>query len=253
MIDGQSGEEDSMKHPAFIRFIVIIILTAFTAFYFYIENNQRNHLVEDVTILKGTNKDAKVALTFNMSWGNEKVYDILEVLRKAEIRATFFISGEWLERHQHILEIMIEDKHEIAMLGYRYTNYADNDVTEMKRDVSYAYDTFKKYDLKPSYVRAPNGVFSDEMQTYVKQFGLEPVHYSLHTHDLQAKSAQAIVKLVLGDVKKGDILLFHASDNALHTTVAVGEIVMNLRQENMEMVTLTELLNGIDVKEKVLD
>lgn len=245
-----------MKHPVFIRFIVIMILTAFTAFYFYIENNQRVLLeqqVEDVTILKGTNKGSKVALTFNMSWGNEKVYDILAVLRKTEVRATFFVSGEWLERHQHILEIMIEDRHEIAMLGYRYTNYANNDVTEMKRDVSYAYDTFKKYDLKPTYVRAPNGIFSDEMQTYVKQFGLEPVHYSMNANDLQGKSTDAIVEHVLTEVKNGDIILFHASDNAIYTTDAIVEIISDLQKKNMKMITLTELLSGIELKEKVLE
>src|SRR5699024_10866938 len=114
--------------------LIIVILSAFTAFYFYIDM-QTTRDAKDVSILQGSEKQPKTALTFNVSWGNEVIYDILSTLKKDNIRATFFISGEWAERHQHIIDLMKEDKHEIAFNGNRYTNYLNDDAEEMKRDI----------------------------------------------------------------------------------------------------------------------
>lgn len=240
-----------MKSPFIIRMTIILILSAVTAFYFYIDSNARQ--IKDVSILQGNETSAKVALTFNMSWGNEEIYPILAALRKHDIRATFFLSGEWVERHQHIVELMQKDKHELAFIGHRYTNYLDNNTEEMKRDISYGLDTLKKLQIEPTYIRKPIGTFDEEMKTYVKNFSLQSVHYSLETYDTKSSSAKAITKQTVTHIKNGDIVLFHSSDAAIYTAEALQEIIPLLKEKKMDMVTLTELLQEIDIEEKVLD
>src|SRR5699024_8671989 len=65
---------------------------------------------EPTAVTKGNEANDKVSLTFDISWGDTKVYDILKTLKKHDIRATFFVSGEWAERHPHILEEIAEEK-----------------------------------------------------------------------------------------------------------------------------------------------
>lgn len=241
-----------MKKPFLIRFAVIMILSAFTAFYFYIEMNG-THQIKDVSILQGNDKSPKVSFTFNVSWGNEKIYDILAVLRKERVRATFFLSGEWIERHPHIVEIIEEDKHEIGMIGYRYTNYIDNRTEDMKRDIAYGYEVFKKLDITPTYIRKPNGTFDEDLQNYVERFQLQPVHYSLQSFDTQATSANSIHDQIIDNIQNGDIVLLHGSDTAVHTAEALQKIIPKLKNKQMQLVTVTELLQEIDIEEKVLD
>ncbi len=63
---------------------------------------------EQVALTKGNKNENNIALTFNISWGEEKVYDILNVLNEHKVRATFFVSGEWAERHPQIMEEISE-------------------------------------------------------------------------------------------------------------------------------------------------
>src|SRR5690625_202198 len=97
---------------------------------------------EPAAVIKGSEKQPYVALTFNISWGDEKVHDILAQLEKAKVQATFFVSGEWAERHPQIVEKIREGKHEIGMLGYRYKSYLKQDIDAVRRDLFQAQHTF---------------------------------------------------------------------------------------------------------------
>src|SRR5690625_4526445 len=61
-------------------------------------------------LIKGNESEANISLTFNISWGEEKVEGILKELKQNQVQATFFVSGEWAERHPAIVERIIEDK-----------------------------------------------------------------------------------------------------------------------------------------------
>src|SRR5699024_9597009 len=87
---------------------------------------------------KGNKKSNNIAITFNISWGEKKIHDILKVLKKHQVQATFFVSGEWAERHPDILEDITDDKHELGMLGYRYKSYLDQDIDAVRKDLTYA-------------------------------------------------------------------------------------------------------------------
>src|SRR5699024_12259750 len=102
---------------------------------------------ETTSVTKGNEANNKVSLTFDISWSNTKVYDILKTLKQHDIQATFFVSGEWAERHPHILEEIAEEKHEIGMLGYRYKSYVDQDIEEVKQDIQEAIQVFNKLDF----------------------------------------------------------------------------------------------------------
>src|SRR5699024_4640229 len=82
----------------------------------------------------------------------------------------FFISGEWAERHPHILEEIAEEKHEIGMLGYRYKSYVDQDIEEVKQDIQEAIQVFNKLDFDYiNYIRPPSGHFNQEIIELIEQ------------------------------------------------------------------------------------
>src|SRR5690625_3439346 len=89
------------------RWSVVVLLALFTAIFLWM--NQFGALTvftkdEPTALVKGNSEETDIAITFNISWGEEKVYDILAELEKNQIQATFFISGEWAERHPEILD-----------------------------------------------------------------------------------------------------------------------------------------------------
>jgi len=229
---------------------LIIILTSFTSLLFYFDINNRT--ANDVAIVRGNDQSDKVALTFNLSWGNEEIYRILHTLYQNNIQANFFISGEWAEGHPHILDEIIDGKHEIGLLGYRFTNYLNDDLDVMKQDITTGYDTLKKFEIKPNFIRAPKGQFHDDLKEHIKQFDLHLVHYTTNSKDLEAKNEDDIVKQLIKTTENGSIILMHGSDSALFTAEALEKALPRLKKQ-FNFVSLSQLFHDIDIEEEQIN
>lgn len=48
-------------------------------------------------IYQGNSASEQVAITVNVDWGEEHLPNMLEILQKNHVKATFFISGRWAE------------------------------------------------------------------------------------------------------------------------------------------------------------
>src|SRR5690625_6074286 len=119
------------------RWMVIVLFALFTATFIWFEQNGTFSVFskdEPTALTKGNANETNISLTFNISWGEEKVHNILKQLEQNQVQATFFVSGEWAERHPEILEKITEGKHELGMLGYRYKSYLDQEIEEVRKD-----------------------------------------------------------------------------------------------------------------------
>lgn len=208
--------------------------------------------VEEAALIKGNTNEKHVALTFNISWGDEKVYDILKVLKKEKVYATFFVSGEWAERHPHIIEEITEDGHELGMLGYRYKNYLEQDIEQVRKDMIYARDLFKKLGYEEvNLIRPPSGLFDEETINLANSLGLEVIHWAVASYDWENPGVDKIVNHVK-KTSKGDIVLFHASDLAKQTAEALPDIINMLREKKLEFVTISQLKEGVISDESLI-
>lgn len=208
---------------------------------------------KETAFLKGNEQESNVALTFNISWGDEKVFDILHTLNEQQISATFFISGEWAEKHPHILEKIIEQKHEIGMLGYRYKSYLQMDIEQVRKDILYAKEVFAKLGFETiEYIRPPSGHFNKEIIQLIDQLGLTAVHWSMNPNDWENPGVDNIVN-ELKTISNGDIILLHASDSAKQTSDALTQVIPHLKKKQLHFVTISSLLHQIQIDEKLLE
>lgn len=239
------------------RLFIILLLSFICAAFIYMKSPLTlPTFTQDkpVAISKGNNKEKKIALTFNISWGDTKVYDILNVLKENDLRATFFVSGEWAERHPHILEEITKNKHEIGMLGYRYQSYVEQDLEDVKKDIQEAIQVFNKLGFDHmTYIRPPSGHFNNEVIETIEQLELKPIHWSVHPNDSENPGTEAISKQLIQEVSNGDIILLHASDAAKQTADAVNTVIPALRDKKLKFVTLSELIHEINLEEELIE
>ncbi|MEI3613233.1 polysaccharide deacetylase family sporulation protein PdaB [Pseudogracilibacillus sp. SO30301A] len=239
------------------RFFAIVLLGLITAFFIIIEPARFLFVFskdQQTALTKGNIDENQLALTFNISWGEEKVFDILNVLKEQDVRATFFVSGEWAERHPQIIEKITEDKHELGMLGYRYKSYLEQDIEQVRKDISYAKQVFEKLGFDDiNYIRPPSGHFNKEIVKLAEDNGLEVIHWSVNPNDWENPGTKEITDHVLKEVKSGDIVLLHASDSAKQTANALQSILPHFKEEKLTFVTISELINGVQAKEKLVE
>ena len=94
----------------------VIILFIFSA----VIINQNNNIIQTSTsverllpIYNVKTDDKKIALTINCAWNADDIDDILEILNKTNIKITFFLVGNWIEKYPESVKKIYENGHEI--------------------------------------------------------------------------------------------------------------------------------------------
>lgn len=229
------------------RFILFGIIGVFIAGLIFMQINNGflwGNDSDEVALTKGNVEEPNIALTFNISWGEEMVHDILDKLQQEEVQATFFLSGEWAEKHPTIVERITEDKHEIGMLGYRYKSYLEQDIEQVQKDLFLAQEVFGKLGYEDvKLLRTPSGHFNEEVLALAKSMGFEVVHWNINPNDWENPGTENIVDTVMKNTSNGDILLLHASDSAQQTAGALETILPGLKNKGFTFVPISELIS----------
>lgn len=239
------------------RWLVIILFALFTASFVWVEQDGAfsvSSKEKPVALTKGNADEANIALTFNISWGEEKVYDILDQLDKNQVQATFFVSGEWAERHPDIVKKISEGKHELGMLGYRYKSYLDQEIEQVRKDLLHAKEVFNKLGYEDvTLLRTPSGHFNKEIIELAESLSFKVIHWNVNSHDWKNPGTEAIIDSVMKQTKNGDIILLHASDSAKQTAGALKTVLPGLKNKGFKFVSITELANGAQAKSKIVE
>jgi len=205
-------------------------------------------------LAKGSSNEKAAALTFNISWGEKKADGILDELKKQNVQATFFVSGEWAERHPDIVKRIIDEKHELGMMGYRYKSYVEQEIEEVRRDLLHAQEIFKKLGLEDvRLLRPPNGHFNKEVIKLAEELGYTVVHWSINTNDWQNPGTDRLIDQVMSDTSNGDIVLLHASDSAKQTANALKTILPGLQNKGLKLVVVSEMIRQAHAESKLVD
>ncbi|QTM97924.1 polysaccharide deacetylase family sporulation protein PdaB [Sediminibacillus dalangtanensis] len=246
-----------MKVNRWKRWAFIVVAALFSAFIIWVDNESSLSVFSTkespAALSKGSEQDPNIALTFNISWGNEKVEPILEQLNKHEVKATFFLSGEWAERHPEIVD-KIAEKHEIGMLGYRYKSYLKQEKEQVRKDLMYAKEVFRKLGYPDTkLLRTPSGHFDKEILKMTEELGFDVIQWNVNPHDWENPGQQAIIDEVMKKTTNGDIILLHASDSVKQTPGALKTLLPGLRNKGFQYVTISELISRIEAKSKTID
>jgi peptidoglycan/xylan/chitin deacetylase (PgdA/CDA1 family) len=103
---------------------------------------------------------------------------------------------------------------------------------------------------KPDLIRMPNCDFDKRVLQIAGEMGYTVIQWDTDSKDWTNPGTEAIINNVLSKAHPGDIILMHASDSCKETHLALPVIIDKLRQQGYEFVTVSELINGTDVKSK---
>lgn len=190
----------------------------------------------------------KIALTFDISWGEVTPPLVLNVLKEHGVRATFFLSGPWAATHPDLVRRIVADGHEVGSHGYRHDNLSQLSESQIAENIEKAHRVLKDLvGYEPRFLRPPNGDFDDRVIEVALERGYTVVIWSLDSLDWKNPGLDYMIKKVLGKVQKGDIILFHASDTAKQTHLVLPAILQGLREKGLVSVPLSELLQSSGV------
>ncbi|ADU28454.1 polysaccharide deacetylase family sporulation protein PdaB [Evansella cellulosilytica] len=236
------------------RYAIIAVAALFTAGILFVERSQIPVFSTDdqpVAIYKVDAEEKEVALTFNVSWGEERALPILDTLKEHDVTSTFFVSADWAERHPEIVERIVEDGHELGSHGYVHEHYTKKDDEQIKKDIQTAHRIIQEVSQEvPNLLRPPNGSFDERVLSIAENQNYDVIHWSVDSNDWQNPGVDTIVENVTRNISNGDIVLMHASDSAKQTNEALAEIISYIESEGYHFNTVSELVSGAEVVTK---
>ncbi|MBX6377877.1 MAG: polysaccharide deacetylase family protein [Clostridia bacterium] len=198
----------------------------------------------DMPVFYVRTKAPVIALTFDNSWGTKALPPVLEVLRRQHVRATFFLSSPWAERHPDLVQAVAAEGHEIASHGEAHVNLSRYERSEIARNIGTAHRVLRELTAsEPRFFRPPNGDYDDRVVAVARELGYETVIWSVDSLDWKRPGPLAIVERVTRLAFPGAIVLFHASDSAPDTPAALPSVIQLLEQRGYRLMAMGDALN----------
>ena len=189
----------------------------------------------------GTTQKA-MALTFDVSWGESMLPKVLDILRRYDQTATFFLSGPWARTHAGLVRDILAGGNEIASHGQRHINLSGVSTAGIADNIGAADAVLRAYTERPlRFFRPPNGDFNGRVVEAARGLGYETIIWSVDSRDWMNPGVADIVSRVERDAFPGAILLFHASDTCKQTDLALPAVITGLRAQGYRLVTLGDL------------
>ena len=176
-------------------------------------------------------------------WGNEDTQQLIDILDRYQVKATFFVVGDWVDKYPESVKALHDAGHEVMNHSNTHAHYPQLSVEEIVADLNACNDKIEAITgVRPTLVRLPYGDYDDNAVRAVRSIGMEPIQWDVDSLDWKEIPAEEIVQRVTGKVQPGAIVLFHNA--ALHTPEALPSILETLIQEGYTFVPISQLILG---------
>lgn len=225
----------SRAKAVLITLLAVVLVTSSVVYV------QAYHKLKPVYEVKTDKK--VVALTFDISWGNTTPMPVIDILKKENVKCTFFLSGPWVKQYPEIPKRIKEDGHEIASHGYRHINLSNLSKPEVKEEIMKAHKNIKEVTgADAKLIRTPNGDYNDQVIEAAHEVKYEVIQWSVDSLDWMNPGITSIIERVSKKAHPGAIILMHASDTCKQTTDALPAVIKNLKEQGYTFVTVSDLL-----------
>ena len=183
-----------------------------------------------------------VAITFDDGPHKDFTPQILDILKKHNAKATFYVLGNRLTYYPDIVKRAYDEGHEIGNHTWSHPNLTSLSKDALVEEVISTSNEIAKITGKtPKTIRPPYGAYNEALKEFVS---MPLVLWSVDTLDWKHKNKERIKQITQAKVKNGSIILMHDIHQA--SADALEDIIINLTKQGYRFVTVSELLQLTD-------
>ncbi len=201
-----------------------------------------------ILVLHGSLRDRRIALTFDDGPDRKYTPQVLNVLRKHHVKATFFLLGSRAAAYPDVTRAIDKEGHAIGSHSYWHPAMYRVPMDRVRWEVTETDKVLRQLvGYRPKLFRAPYGGLNDSI---VKELGKMQKHiigWNVDSLDWKSLSAKQVIDNVLGGTRPGAIILMHSgghwTQNLSGMVIALDVIIPALKKKGLKFVTVPELLN----------
>ncbi len=193
----------------------------------------------------------QLALTFDDGPNDPHTLRLLEVLARHEVRATFFMIGQYAQQRADIVREVANAGHVIGNHTFTHPLLIFKSGHELREEIGKTtqalHDALGEHS---NLFRPPFGGRRPAVFQIARQMGLEPVMWNVTGYDWNAPSVEHIERKVTSQVCGGDVILLHdgghrsfGTDRSF-TVAATDRLIGKYKAEGYELVTISKMMKG---------
>jgi probable sporulation protein (polysaccharide deacetylase family) len=188
----------------------------------------------------GAAEKAVVSLTINVDWGEEYLPDMLRVLDSYNVKATFFLTGRWVDNNSELAAQIAAAGHEIGNHGYSHVSPNKSSYEKNMEEITSTGESITKATgVNPKLYAPPSGESKEHVLRAAEDAGYTTILWSVDTIDWQRPSPTVIMDRVKKKIHNGAIILAHPTQPTLE---ALPGLLKYLQDQGYTFVTVSENL-----------
>ena len=186
-------------------------------------------------------EEKMVALGINCAWEDDDTDEFLKVLEEKNVKATFFVTGEFVQRCENAVLRMSNAGHEIGNHSDSHPDMQKISEEKIIKEITSAERKIQKVTgIKPTLFRAPSGSYNTTLVRTANELGYHCIQWDCDTIDWKGYTADEMIQKAMKNLKNGSILLLHLG--AEYTAEALPMLIDTILEKGYDIVPVSELI-----------
>lgn len=184
-----------------------------------------------------------ISISFDAAWGADDTIEILNTLDKYNVKATFFMTGGWVDSYPDMVKEICSRGHDLGNHSHNHKQMSKLSASEQKDEIMYVTDKVKEltgYDV--FLFRPPYGDYNSTLINTVYGCNHYPIQWDVDSLDWRDYGVENIIKTVTNHkaLGNGSIILMH--NGAKYTAKALGTVIETLQSQGYTFIPISEMI-----------
>ena len=154
--------------------------------------------------------ESTIFLTFDDGPIPEVTPEVLNILKKYEIKATFFCVGDNIRKYPKIFERIIQEGHSVGNHTFNHIAGWNTDLISYKKNVNECENEFSLHGVHTKLFRPPYGKITQSQIKHLRTQGYKIMMWDVLSYDFHPHvDGEKCLKNTLEYTRHGSIVVFH--------------------------------------------
>ena len=122
-------------------------------------------------------------------WGNEDTQQLIDILEKYQVKATFFVVGEWVDKYPESVKALHDAGHEVMNHSDTHPHFNSLSTQQICDEVEACNDKIEAVTgVRPTLIRPPFGEYNDQVIAAIRSLGMEPIQWDVDGSQTDSKA-----------------------------------------------------------------
>ncbi|MBQ2971602.1 MAG: polysaccharide deacetylase family protein [Ruminococcus sp.] len=181
------------------------------------------------------------SISFDAAWGNEQTQTLLDILDENEVKTTFFLVGEWVDKYPESVKEIDARGHDVGNHSNTHAHMTQISREEQQSEITQCNEKITAITGKEvTLFRPPYGEYDNSVVEVCNGLSMYCTQWNIDSLDWKDPTPQDMVSRIESKLCEGSIILLH--NGAKNTPEALPLIIKAIKAQGYKIVPISKLL-----------